>query len=103
MSEKSSRKRVSAQEKVSAVRKHLIEKVPVSEIVDSLGVHPNTYYEWQTQFFSNGEQAFKREEAPLKSELAKIEKLEQKVAHKDLVIAEIMGDFVQLKKSLGEL
>ena len=33
----------------------------------------------------------------------KIEALEAKLAHKDAVIAEIMGDHLRLKKELGEL
>lgn len=103
MSERKSYVRVTAEQKVAAVRRHLIEKIPVSTITDELKVHPNTYYEWQTQFFENGEAAFAKEKLPTKAELRKIESLEQKVAHKDQVIVEIMSDYVQLKKSLGEI
>lgn len=95
--------RVTAQEKVAAVRRHLIEKIPVSEIADSLNIHPNTYYEWQTQFFENGGAAFQREKKQSSREQKKIDSLEEKVAHKDQVISEIMSDFIQLKKSLGEI
>ncbi|MCP4268616.1 MAG: transposase [Candidatus Brocadiaceae bacterium] len=95
--------RLTGEEKVAAVRRHLVEKIPVSEIADNLHIHPNTYYEWQTQFFENGGSAFQREKKQSSAEQKKIISLEDKVAHKDQVISEIMSDFIALKKSLGEI
>jgi len=89
---------VTTDQKVTAVRCYLSEKIPVSTIADELKVHPNTYYEWQRKFFINGEAPFLQEKLPTKAELRKIESLEQKVARKDMMIFEIMSDYVQPKK-----
>ena len=40
----SKRKRVMAEQKVAIVRRHLVEKVPVSDLCDELDIHPNQYY-----------------------------------------------------------
>ena len=56
----SKRKRIMAEQKVAIVRRHLVENVPVSDLCDELGVHPNQYYGWQKQFFENGAAAFER-------------------------------------------
>jgi len=69
MSEKKQSTRVTAEVKVVAIRRHLIEKTPVSTIADELNVHPNTFYKWQTQLFENGEAVFAKEKLPTKAEL----------------------------------
>lgn len=56
----SKRKQFTPQQKVSMVRRHLIEKVPVSDLCDEYGIHATPYYNWQKQFFENAEPAFKR-------------------------------------------
>ena len=38
------RKQLTPDEKVAIVRRHLIEKTPVSDLCDEIGVHPNQYY-----------------------------------------------------------
>ena len=40
----SKRKQLSPEEKVAVIRRHLVENVPVSDLCDELGVHPNQYY-----------------------------------------------------------
>ena len=47
-----------AGEKVSILRRHLIEKVTVSDLCDEHKISPSVYYRWQTQFFEGGEKAF---------------------------------------------
>jgi len=102
------RKKYSAQEKVRLLRRHLIEKEPVSDICDHYGLNPNVFYRWQKVFFENGAAAFNQAGNGRKdSHAKKLERqnaqLKEKLAGKDEVIAEIMASHVQLKKSLGEV
>ena len=103
----SKRKRVMAEQKVAIVRRHLVENVPVSDLCDELGVHPNQYYGWQKQFFENGPAVFDqagngRKDSKVKTLERKVSALESKLASKDEVIAEIMESHVHLKKKLGQ-
>ncbi len=45
-------------EKVAILRRHLIDKVPVSNLCEECGVHPTVFYRWLKQFFENGAAAF---------------------------------------------
>ena len=97
------RRRFSGPEKVSILRRHLVEKTPVSDLCDELGLHPNVFYQWQKKFFENGATAFDRQNNGETRRLQeKISELQSKLAHKDEVIAEIMESHVALKKNLGE-
>src|ERR1700724_2915265 len=58
MSEKRTRRHFSAQEKVAALKRHLLEKVPISDLCDELDVYPNQIYGWLKEFFENGHAAF---------------------------------------------
>ena len=49
------RKHYSAQEKVSILRKRLLDKVPVSELCDEYGLQPTVFYRWQKQLFEQAE------------------------------------------------
>ena len=104
----SKRKRIMAEQKVAIVRRHLVENVPVSDLCDELGVHPNQYYGWQKQFFENGAAAFERrpnkanEKRRQNAADRKIEQLEKKLQDRNEVVAELLQEHVQLKKALGE-
>lgn len=104
----SKRKRFTPEEKVAIVRRHLVEKVPVSDLCDELGIHANQYYNWQKQLFENATPAFERRpnkaNAKRRQDAAqrKIEQLEQKLQDRNEVVAELMQEHVQLKKELGE-
>ncbi len=66
---KTNRRKFSADEKVKIIRKHLIEKVPISEVCDQHGIKPTQFYQWQKQFFENGPAAFEKELAKRRSEM----------------------------------
>lgn len=51
---KRDRKHYTAEEKVSILRRHLLDKVPVSELCEELGLQPTVFYRWQKEFFENG-------------------------------------------------
>ena len=55
---KKERKHYTAEEKVAILRRHLLEKEPVSELCDELGLQPTVFYRWQKEFFENGAAAF---------------------------------------------
>ncbi len=100
---KKERRNHSGPDKVKILRRHLMDKVPVSDLCDEYSLHPNVFYRWQKEFFENGASAFEKSKKPVNSSLeAKVKKLEAKLSHKDEVIAQIMEDHVKLKKSLGE-
>ncbi|MGP8338020.1 MAG: transposase [Methanosarcinaceae archaeon] len=97
------RKNYSPEEKVSILKEHLVNGVPVSELCDRRQLHPTVFYRWQRQLFEQGAAAFqsdqKREVSQLKQ---KIEKLENKMVKKNEVLGELMEEHIALKKSLGE-
>lgn len=37
----------------TAVRRHLVDKVPVSDLCDELGIQPSLFYVWQRQLMDN--------------------------------------------------
>jgi transposase-like protein len=103
-----SRRHFSPEQKVAAIRRHLLEQVPVSQICNELGIAPSHFYLWQKEFFDNGHLAFARANGrqAKKADAAKedkIQALEAKLRRKDEVLGELMEDHVALKKNLGEL
>ena len=101
---KKDRKHYMAEEEVSILRRHLLDKVPVSELCEELGLQPTVFYRWQKEFFENGAAAFQPRTRPdHQVEQKRIEFLEKKMQTKDEVLAELMAEHIVLKKSLGEL
>jgi transposase-like protein len=98
------RRNYTPEEKVAVLKRHLVDKVPVSDLCDELGLNPNVFYSWQRQFFENGAAAFQRSrKRQTDRKDQKIEKLEAKLSQKNEVLAELMEEHVKLKKELGEL
>ena len=81
------RRSFSAEEKLKAVRRHLVEKETVSSICNELQVQPSVFYEWQKALFEKGASVFNSAGRPAPTrerELAeKVAKLEAKLARKD--------------------
>ena len=99
------RRHFAGTEKVAILKKHLVEKVPISNLCDEFGLHPNQVYTWLKEFFENGHAAFDNGRKSKSTEDAKdrkIEQLEAKVTRKNEVMAELMEAHTELKKSLGE-
>ena len=99
------RRHFSAAEKVAILKRHLLEKTPVSDLCDQLGIAPNLFYRWQKEFFENGHIAFENDRKSKAVEDAKerkIEQLEAKLQRKNEVLSELMEEHTQLKKELGE-
>jgi transposase len=98
------RKHYTGEEKVAILRRHLLDKVPVSDLCEELGLQPTVFYRWQKEFFENGAAAFQgKGRADHATGQQRIEFLEKKIRTKDEVLAELMAEHIALKKSLGEL
>jgi transposase len=98
------RKNYTPAEKVAILRRHLIDKVPVSDLCDEHHLQPTLFYAWQRTFFENGPAAFERKNASQQSQhLRTIAALREKLQRKNEVVAELMEEHIQLKKELGEL
>ena len=101
---KKERRQFSAQDKVQILRRHLVDKIPVSDLCDELRIQPAQFYHWQQQFFENGAAAFAkpgRQKRDLQAE--RIAALEQRLVQKNEVVAELLQEHVQLKKEIGGL
>ena len=93
-------------EKVAILKRHLIDKVPISNLCDELDIQPTVLYDWLKKFFENGHAAFENGRKSKTAEDAKdlkIEKLEAKLQRRDTVLAELMEEHTLLKKELGEI
>jgi transposase len=100
------RRHFSGAEKVAVLKRHLIDKVPVSDLCDELHLYPNQFYGWLKEFFENGHAAFdngRKSKAVEDAKDKKIEQLEAKLQRKDSVLAELMEEHTLLKKELGEI
>ena len=94
------------EEKVTILRRHLLDKVPISDLGDPYGIHATLFDNWQKQFFENGTAAFaqggKRRRADSDGKDRQIAALEEKRRRKHEVRSELMEEYVQLTKELGE-
>jgi transposase len=98
------RKNYTPAEKVAILRRHLIDRVAVSDLCDEYQLQPTVFYAWQKLFFENGAAAFERKNAVAGAEyLRVIAALRDKLQRKNEVVAELMEEHVQLKKARGEL
>ena len=102
---KTKRRHFSDSEKVAILKRHLLEKTPISDLCDEHKIYPNQFYDWLKKFFENGHLAFATNRS-LKAgsdvKDRKIELLEAKLGRKNEVMAELMEAHCELKKSLGE-
>lgn len=103
---KRSRRHFTTEQKVAILKRHMVDKVPVSDLCNELGLQPSVFYQWQRQALENLAGAFSppADDGPSKREkelVAKTKELEAKLAKKDNVIAEVAAELVATKKSLG--
>lgn len=100
------RRQFTPEQKAALVQRHLIDKVPVSQLCNENDLQPSLFYEWLRVFQTNVAAVFlpttvaaSAREKQLEGEVAT---LKAKVARKDEVIATVTQMHVELKKSLGE-
>jgi transposase len=102
-----SRRQFTTEQKVALMRRHLVDKEPVSKICEDEKIQPSLFYQWLRQAFDNlgaalgppvSTEPSKRE----KELVSKTKELEAKLVKKDHVIAEVTAELVSVKKELGE-
>src|SRR6266581_659121 len=101
----SERRHLTPQEKITALKRHLLEGVPVSTICDQLGIAPTLFYRWQKELFENAHTLFengRKAKAVEDAKDEKIQKLEAKLQKKNEVMAELMEALTEEKKRNGE-
>jgi transposase len=47
-----------SEEKVIILKRHLIDKIPISDICEQYNLQATVFYRWQKEFFENGSAAF---------------------------------------------
>ena len=105
---KRTRRQFTSEQKAVILRRHMVDKVPVSDLCNELGLQPSVFYHWQRQMFENLAVALSgpAPDGPSRREkelVGENTKLKERLARKDGVIAEISAEYVQLKKELGDL
>ena len=107
MSGKRTRRPFTSEQKAEILRRHMVDKVPVSELCNELGLQPSLFYQWQRQALENLASALSgpaAEGSSREKELGKkVARLEERLTKKDQVIAEISAEYVKLKNELGDL
>jgi len=102
------RRQFAPDDKAAILRRHLADKVPVSDLCDEYHIQPSLFYLWQRQALENLGAALqdgrtgRGQDQALAVERARVAALEAKLAKKDAVIAEISEEHLALKKKLGE-
>jgi transposase len=103
------RRHFTGAEKVAILKRHLVEKVPVSDLCDEHQLYANQFYTWLKEFFENGQLAFANGRTGRKAKAVedaknhKIAQLEAKLTRKNEVMAELMEALTEEKKRNGEL
>ncbi len=96
------RKQYQPEDKIVILRKHLLEEVPVSEVCEEYEIQPSVFYRWQKTLFEQGSQVFQsRPDKKVSQQQQQIKQMQQKLRKKDEVLAEVMEEYVSLKKSSG--
>lgn len=98
------RRSFTADQKAALLRRHYVDKVPISQLCEENDLQPSLFYYWQKQFFENAAAALQPAVAAPRSAAleAKVESLEKQLVKKDQVIAWVTEEHVKLKKTLGE-
>lgn len=96
------KRKFTAVQKLSILREHLENQVPISRIAEEQNLAPSMIYNWKKQLFEGALETFKP--GKTKAVERKIKILEDKLQHKDSLISELVSDNVRLKKNLrGEI
>lgn len=53
------RRHFAPEDKAAILRRHLSDKVPVSDLCDEYSLQPSVFYQWQRQLLDNAAKAFR--------------------------------------------
>ncbi len=105
---KRQRRQFTPDDKATILRRHLADKVPVSDLCDEYHIQPTLFYLWQRQALEHlsaalqGGRTGRGQTQPAAAERARVVALEARIAKKDQIIAEVSEEYLALKKKLGE-
>jgi transposase len=109
----SPRRHFTPEQKAAIVRRHMVDKIAVSDLCEEHNLQPSVFHSWHKQVTDNLDVVFealkggKRAAAARSGELVRkdqqIAALEARLAKKDSVIADISEEHLALKKTLGAL
>jgi transposase len=106
MSKQQTRRQFTSEQKAAILKRHLVDKVGVSDVCDEYQLQPSQFYEWQRKLMENAAAALEGGRSEPASKTRALEEqiacLEAKLAKKDSVMAELLSEYVALKKELGE-
>lgn len=101
-------RKFSVEQKADVVRRHLRDKVSVSDLAEELQLQPSRIHQWVQQALARVELAFSG--SPARPEVTtndlkdqEIAKLKAKLVQKHEVISELMEENVKAKKANGDL
>jgi transposase len=86
---KSTRRRFTPEQKAAMLRRHLVDKVAVSDICDEHSIQPSVLYGWQRQALGNLETALqdghktRSDTSAVAREHQRVQELEAKLARKN--------------------
>jgi len=102
---KRERRHFTPEQKAALLRRHLVDKVLVSDICNQEKIQPSVFYHWLRQLLENAQAALAapRASSQEKQLADKVTALEERLKKKDEVIAEVTEEMEKLKKELGEL
>jgi transposase len=105
------RRNFTPEQKAAIVRRHMVDKVPISDLCDEYKIQPSVLHGWHKQVVDNlatvfenlqgGNRARAAREGELVRKEQQIAALEARLVKKDSVIADISEIHLALKKTLG--
>lgn len=106
---RTTRRQFTPEDKATILRRHLVDRVAVSDLCDEYHIQPTLFYGWQRQAFEQLSAALhdgrtrRGQTETVAADRAQVAALEAKLAKKDEVIAYIAAEHLNLlKKSVGE-
>jgi transposase len=101
---KKQRTHYTPEEKVTILRRHLLEKEPISELCDKAGLQPTSSTAGRRSSLRMARQPSSRRGQPTIPQIKSGSPTWKRSSKpKDEVLAELMAEHVALKKTLGEL
>lgn len=108
--ESKKRKRRTAEDKLIILKRHLLKGEKISDICEAEGIAPSMFYSWQQALFENGALALDskskstaaRESKKVQQLKVELDKTKSKLSKKHEVLSELMSEYIELKKNIGD-
>jgi transposase-like protein len=99
------RRHFTGAQKMAILRLHLLERIPISEVCQKHGLQPTAFYLWQKKLFEEGAALLERPagRSSRGMDARQIEALEAKLREKNEALAELVTEYMAVKKGMGRL